>query len=120
VERAASLLNGTYRWVQTEAAARAFGPPASDSGNRYPSLTQAVLRDGNWIWTTGGLGDRGTYTIAGSAITFVSPGSSLTFTFRRDEDGTLHLKAVQPMDRGDEWVWSSGPWHRIGAPIATR
>jgi TRAP-type transport system periplasmic protein len=121
-ERDASLLNGTYRWVGTAAAARAFGPPASNPENQnYPSLTQAVLRDGKWVWTTGGPADRGTYTLRGSTITFVSPtyGSSLSFTFRRDGDGTLHLKAVQPMDPGDQWVWSSGPWHRVGPPIAT-
>jgi TRAP-type C4-dicarboxylate transport system substrate-binding protein len=122
-ERATSLLNGTYRWVATAAAARAFGPPATNPENQhYPLLTQAGLRDGKWIWTTGGSADRGTYTVSGSTITFITPGygsGPLRFKFRRDSDGTLHLKAVQPMDPGDEWVWSSGPWHRIGPPIAT-
>jgi TRAP-type C4-dicarboxylate transport system substrate-binding protein len=118
-----SVLNGTYRWVLTASAARAFGSPASNPENaHYPSVSQAVLRDGKWIWTTGGPADRGTYTIRGTRITFASAGygSSLDFTFTRDGDGTLHLKAVQPMDRGDEWVWSGGPWHRVGPPIATR
>src|SRR5262249_8462095 len=117
-----SLLNGTYRWVLTAAAARAFGSPASDVENAdYPSVSQAVLRDGTWIWTTGGPADRGTYTIKGSRVTFLAPGygSSLSFTFTRVGDGTLRLKAVQPMDSGDEWVWSGGPWRRVGPPIAT-
>jgi hypothetical protein len=118
-----SLLNGTYRWVLTAAAARAFGQPATNPENEhYPSVTQAVLRDGKWVWTNGGPGDRGTYTIKRSTITFVSAtgGPPDTFTFRREGDGTLRLKAVQPMDPGDEWVWSGGPWHRVGPPIATR
>jgi TRAP-type C4-dicarboxylate transport system substrate-binding protein len=118
-----SLLNGTYRWVLTTAAAGAFGPPANNPENEhYPSVTEAVLRDGTWIWTTGGPADRGTYRIGGHTITFVSlsGGPPESFTFRRDGDGTLHLKAVQGMDPGDEWVWSGGPWHRVGPPIATR
>jgi TRAP-type C4-dicarboxylate transport system substrate-binding protein len=120
--RPARLLNGTYRWVLTKDAARAFGPPASDpQGNHYPAVTQAVLRDGTWIWTTGGPADRGTYTIRGRTITFVSPGygSRLSFAFTREANGTLELKAVEPMDRGDVWVWSGGPWHRVGPPIPT-
>jgi len=121
--RATSLVNGTYRMVLTAAAARAFGDPANSPENmRYPSITQAVLQDGRWIWTTGGPADRGTYRIKGSTITFVSAagGPPDRFTFRRDGDGTLRLEAVQPMDRGDEWVWSGGPWRRVGPPIAAR
>ena len=122
--RPPSLLNGTYRWVHTAADARAFGQPATSPQNEhYPSVTEAVLRDGKWIWTTGGPADRGTYVITGRTLTFVSRsgGPPDSFTFTRDGDGTLHLKAVQPMDPGDEWVWSGGgPWHRVGPPIATR
>jgi len=118
-----SLLNGTYRWVLTAAAARAFGPPASDPGNEhYPSMTQAVLKDGKWIWTTAPE-NRGTYTIRGHTLAFVSSSFTypVSFTFRRDGDGTLHLKPVQPMEPGDEWVWSGGaPWHRVGPPIEAR
>jgi TRAP-type C4-dicarboxylate transport system substrate-binding protein len=121
--RATSLLNGTYRWVKTAAAARAFGPPANNPENdHYPSVDEVVLRDGKWVWPNAP-DNRGTYTISGHTITFVShygvPPDR--FTFRRDGDGTLHLKAVQPMDSGDEWVWSGGgPWRRVGPPIPTR
>ena len=119
--RAASLLNGTYRWVLTAAAARAFGLPATSSENEhYPSVTQAVLRDGRWIWTTAP-DNRGNYTIRGNTVIFTTPvyDYPLSFTFTRDGDGTLHLKAVRGTERGDAWVWSGGPWRRVGPPIAT-
>jgi hypothetical protein len=120
--RSATILNGTYRWVLTASAARDFGVAATDPANEhYPSISEAVLRDGRWIWTNGGPADRGTYTIRGRTVTFASRsyGTALEFTFTRDDDGTVHLRAVQPMDPGDEWVWSGGPWRRVGPPIAT-
>ena len=40
-------LDGTYHWRLTEAAARAFGPPATNPENdHYPAVNAAVLRDG--------------------------------------------------------------------------
>jgi hypothetical protein len=38
------------------------------------------------------------------------------FTFSRDPDGTLHLRAIPPMDPGDEWIMAGAPWKRVGPP----
>jgi hypothetical protein len=113
---AASVLNGTYRWVITEAAARASG--TYGPGDVYPSVFTAILRDGRWLFD-GQPPDTGTYTIVGRQIRFVWPrvGATLVFTFMRERDGTLHLKPVLPMDRGDQFVWSGAPWRRAGPPV---
>jgi TRAP-type C4-dicarboxylate transport system substrate-binding protein len=118
--RSPSIVNGTYRWLLTEAAARAFGPPMTGPDNVYPVVSTAILRDGKWTFTAGDT-DQGTYTVARNRIRFVWPriGSVLTFTFTQDRDGTLHLTPVPPMDRGDQFVWASQRWRRIGPPIQT-
>jgi hypothetical protein len=41
------------------------------------------------------------------------------FRFARDPNGTIHLKPVLPMDSGDQFIWASKPWRRIGPPTAT-
>ena len=116
-EDQARALNGTYRWLLTAAAARAFGPPATDPGNTLPFLITAILRDGSFTATSSDPPDTGTYTVRGNRITVrIRTGPPDTFTFTRDGDGTLHLKPVLPMDRGDQWVLSGAPWHRIGPP----
>jgi TRAP-type C4-dicarboxylate transport system substrate-binding protein len=117
--RSPSIVNGTYRWLLTAAGARAFGPPADDPGNTYPIVNTVVLRDG--IWTTprdhppGG----GTYRIVGDRIVFYWPqfGYDTTFTLSRTHDGSLVLTGVQPIDPGDEWIWSGAPWRRLGPPM---
>ena len=120
-KRSPNVLNGTYRWVLTAEGAEAFGYPANAPGNdHYPAVNEIVLRDGTWETPRSRTdpADSGTYSIAGNRLTFDWPsfGYSGTFTFRRDPDGTLHLTAVLPMDRGDQWVWSGAPWHRVGPP----
>jgi hypothetical protein len=62
--------------------------------------------------------DRGTYTIRTNRIRFVwtRVATVLNFTFTRDHDGTLHLKPILPMDRGDQFIWAYRPWRRIGSP----
>jgi TRAP-type C4-dicarboxylate transport system substrate-binding protein len=117
-----SFLNGTYHWRLTEAAARAFGPPATNPENdNYPAVNAAVLRNGKVLTLNTQPPLTGTYAIKGDRITFRFTDLTypLTFTFARDRDGTLRLNAVQPMDPGDQWVWSGAPWRRIGPPIAT-
>jgi TRAP-type C4-dicarboxylate transport system substrate-binding protein len=121
--RSPSLLNGTYHWFLTKKAALAFGPPADDASNLggYPAYNGVVLRNGRAVTIDGNQPMSGVYTVTGDHVTFVwrDFGYPLTFRFRRDADGTLHLRAVHPMDRGDEWVWSGAPWRRVGAPVLT-
>jgi TRAP-type C4-dicarboxylate transport system substrate-binding protein len=113
-----NILNGTYRWVLTETAARAFGPPAAGPGNVYPQVNTEVLNDGKWeLSWAGGTPGIGTYKVVGNRVSFYDPryGTTNTFTFTRDPDGTLHLRAVHPMDRGDEFLLiGGGPWRRVG------
>jgi TRAP-type C4-dicarboxylate transport system substrate-binding protein len=114
--RSPSILNGTYRWVLTRKAAQAFGDPATAPENdHYPSVNEAVLRDGSWSIPKGQ--ETGTYRIVGNRVTFHQGRYANTFTFRRDKDGTLHLTPVPPMDRGDQWVWAGAPWRRVGPPL---
>jgi TRAP-type C4-dicarboxylate transport system substrate-binding protein len=117
-ERSPSILNGTYRWVLTETGAKAFPYPANP--NELPIVNEIVLRNGTWATPRSRTDppSAGTYSVAGDRLTLHWPnfGYSGTFTYRRDADGTLHLTAVRPMDRGDQWVWSGAPWHRIGPP----
>jgi TRAP-type C4-dicarboxylate transport system substrate-binding protein len=114
-----SSLNGTYRWVLTDAGARAFGAPADDPGNEYPKLTTVVLRNGRARILRSPSPSSGTYTVIGTRIVFNWSvlGYPLAFTFARAHDGSLRLTAVQPMDPGDQWVWSGAPWRRIGPAI---
>ena len=121
--KVSSLLNGTYHWRLTRAAALAFGAPASNPENdHYPAVNAAVLRDGVVTMVSSHPPIRGTYRIVGNRIIFSVRGGGylMTFTFTRAADGTLRLEGVPPIDRGDAWVWSGAPWHLVGAPIDTR
>ena len=116
--RPPGIVNGTYRWLLTAAGARAFGPPADAPGNTYPIVNTIVLRDGSWV-TRDHPPNSGTYRIVGDrlVLSWLQAGSDMTFTFRRMHDGSLVLRAVQPIDAGDRWVWSGAPWRRIGPPV---
>lgn len=102
VELSPGILNGTYRW--------------QFSGQT--GVSTATLRDGRWLFA-GPDHDTGTYRIIGRRLIFDWPrvGSVLTFTFSRDSDGRIHLTPVLPMDSGDQQVWASSPWTRIGPPV---
>jgi TRAP-type C4-dicarboxylate transport system substrate-binding protein len=117
--RSPSILNGTYHRVLTAAAARAFGPPANAAGNALPWVITTILRDGKWMANSDQPPDMGTYSVRGEEIVF-RLGSLLPerFTFSRDPDGTLHLRPILPMDRGDQWVMSGAPWVRVGPPLS--
>jgi hypothetical protein len=119
--RPASLVNGTYRWVITRAdAVKYWHAPPRPGGDTFPIVGTATLRDGRWRFA-GPDHDHGTYTIRGDRIRFVWPrvASVLVFRFRRDRTGTLHLRPVLPMDTGDQFIWSSQAWQRIGPPTKT-
>lgn len=114
----ASILDGTYRYTLTKAAAEAFGDPVNRTLDEYPVVSTWYLRDGKWA-TAGPEGDEGSYTITGNRIAIYTPrlGYTDTFTFARDANGTLHLKPVLPMDRGDQFFDAGAPWQRIGPPV---
>jgi TRAP-type C4-dicarboxylate transport system substrate-binding protein len=119
--RPPSIVNGTYHVVSTRADMLAFGPPASDPENLHPGVDTRILNNGKWLFPNGDPPrPQGTYTIRGNRITFTSPGRVLSFTFSRDSDGTLHLKPVLPMDRGDQWVMAGERWQRVGPPREIR
>jgi hypothetical protein len=119
-ERATALLDGTYRWVLTRDDAHRVWGPQLNPGDTYPLVGTAILRRGTWR-LVGADGDRGTFRIQGNRLRFDWPrvASVLVFSFTRDSDGTLHLKPVLPMDKGDQFVWAYKPWRRIGPPTQT-
>jgi C4-dicarboxylate-binding protein DctP len=118
--RSPSLFDGTYRWLITRAESIEYWhSPPRPGGDSFPIVGTMILDKGTWQMV--GLdNDHGTYTIRGDRVRFDWPrvASVLVFTFTRDGDGTLHLRPVLPMDRGDQFIWSYKPWHRIGSPKA--
>jgi hypothetical protein len=116
--RSPAFLNGTYRWVITLADAYKHDPNGPrPGGDTFPIISTAVLRNGTWA-LAGADHDGGTFTIHGTRLRFDWPrvSSVLIFRFTRDPNGTLHLKPVLPMDSGDQFIWTSKPWRRIGPP----
>jgi hypothetical protein len=113
-ELPASTLNGTYRWRLTEEGARRVGatPDNPDIG----SVVTMTLRDGGWQLNED---ESGTFAVRGNRLIFDWPsaGAVLTFTFERDDSGSLDIEPVLPMDRGDRFVWGSAPWQRVGPPV---
>jgi TRAP-type C4-dicarboxylate transport system substrate-binding protein len=109
-----SRLDGTYRYILTKADARAHGGPHEDL-NAYPLVSTWMLRRG--MWRNVG-GDNGTYTIVGDRVIFnwKTVESVLRFSFKRDDDGTLHLTPLGRFDPGDRFIWATKPWRRIGPP----
>jgi TRAP-type C4-dicarboxylate transport system substrate-binding protein len=104
-------LNGTYRYLLTRDDARKGG---ETDLSEYPSVVTATLKDGHM---DKGPGEPGTtYAVEGNRITFDVPawGYSLTFTFSVDGKGNLHLTPVPPIDKGDQFVWSTKVWTKIG------
>jgi len=104
----------------TRADAHRVWGPQLNPGDTYPMVGTAVLRHGRWSFSSPEQDD-GTYSIHGNRIRFDWPrvASVLVFAFKRDPNGTLHLKPILPMDNGDQFVWAYKPWRRIGPPMQT-
>jgi TRAP-type C4-dicarboxylate transport system substrate-binding protein len=113
--RSPSTFDGTYRWRLTAEGARAAGTPNDpDIG----SVNTMTLRDGKWLLGT----DEhysGTFEVRGNRLIFDWPseGTVLTLSVRRDRSGSLDVEPVLPMDRGDQFVWGSESWRRVGPPV---
>jgi TRAP-type C4-dicarboxylate transport system substrate-binding protein len=117
---APSAVNGTYHWRVTgpgaRAAARAVGGSAHEED--VGGVGKMTLRDGKWLIGEDDPEDNsGTYEIAGSRLVFDWGGDILTFEFARDDDGTIRLAPLPPMNSGDAVVWAGGPWRRVGPPV---
>jgi TRAP-type C4-dicarboxylate transport system substrate-binding protein len=117
-ERDPSFLDGTYRWRVTRAGALKLGAGSHDPV--IGMIAGMTLRGGGWAFadSTDTAGS-GTFKVIGNRIAFTWPakGYTNTFTFKRRADGTLELTPVLPMDTGDQVVWSSSPWTRIGPAV---
>jgi TRAP-type C4-dicarboxylate transport system substrate-binding protein len=115
--RSPESFDGTYRWRLTAEGARRSGNPGDPDIGSVQTMT---LREGRWLL---GLGDNphysGTFTVRGDRLVFDWPGEgyALTISFKRDPSGSLEVRPVLPMDRGDQFVWASEPWRRVGPPV---
>ena len=107
---APSSLNGTYRWVLTQADADKVGDPETN----YPHVNTITLKDGHL--EGGCFGAKGgTYTVEDDRITFdsVEYDPDLTATFSVDQEGNLHLTPVRPIDPGNAFECFYKPWTKI-------
>jgi hypothetical protein len=107
---APSSLNGTYRWVLTQADADKVGDPETN----YPHVNTITLKDGHL--EDGCFGAKGgTYTVEDDRITFdsVEFDPNVTVTFAVDQEGNLHLTPVPPMDPGAAFECFYKPWTKI-------
>jgi TRAP-type transport system periplasmic protein len=121
-QQALADLNGTYRWTITkqDALASKTEDTSPEHLAELPWTFTMTLKDGTWTlfhlengkpWTDG----PATYTLKGDRILFAwPPGSGLTFIFSVDGKGNLHLRPVEPMDAGDQFVWATHVWTKIG------
>jgi len=80
-----------------------------------------TLKDGTWTLTHREAGQpstdgSATYTLESNRIAFTWPelGTVLTFTFSVDDKGNLDVRPVKPMDAGDQFVWATHAWTKIG------
>jgi TRAP-type C4-dicarboxylate transport system substrate-binding protein len=108
---APAYLNGTYRWVLTQADADEVGDPETN----YPHIATLTLEDGHLVGGCFGA-DGGTYSVEGNRITFYSGEHDgyTTVTFSVDGEGNLHLTPVLPMDPGTAFECYYKPWRKIG------
>jgi len=115
-------LNGTYRWTLTDQDALAHGTSNDKTdqalAENFPNVFTVTLKDGTWVMrqTADPESGDGTYAIDGDRIAFTWPRASavLRFTFSLDARGNLRLRPVPPMDAGDQFVWSTKIWTKIG------
>lgn len=104
-------LNGTYRYVLTQADADKAGDTEDQP---FPLVETITLTDGRLEGGCFGvLG--GTYSVEDDRITFhsIEFEDDSTVTFSVDDQGSLHLTPVPPMDPGGAFQCFSKPWRKI-------
>ena len=123
-EGVASDLNGIYRWTITREDALASETEGKSPEHlaTFPWVFTMTLEDGTWKLThteagqpyTDSPGD--SYSIQGDRISFDwgAEGTIITFTISAHEDGDLDLRPVEPMGAGEQFVWATHPWTKIG------
>ena len=118
------LLDGIYRWTITSEDALAHGTPSDKTSAilaTFPWIFTFTMNDGTielkhryseGDWVDGS----GTYTANGDRITLNWQGALApqAFDISVDDDGTLHLRPVLPMNPGDQFVMTTKPWAKIG------
>ena len=106
--KAPAYLNGTYRYVITQADA----DKAGDTDTGYPIVTTITLKDGTM---KGGCFEAGTYSVDGRRIVFHSSAynTDATVTMSRDDKGNLDLTPIPTMDEGDAFTCFSKTWKKI-------
>jgi TRAP-type C4-dicarboxylate transport system substrate-binding protein len=107
---APAWLNGTYRFMLTQADADRVG----DKDTGYPDVQTIRLKDGRL--EGGCFGSLGaTYSVDADRIMFhaIEYDNDLTVAFTVDDQGSLHLKPVPPMDAGDAFTCFYKPWTKI-------
>jgi TRAP-type C4-dicarboxylate transport system substrate-binding protein len=117
---AASELSGTYRWTITkdDVAASKTEDKSPEHLATFPWMFTMTLDDGKWTLLHREAGQPstegpGTYAVDGNRLSFTWDGNVLTFMVAMDGKGSLHLRPVQPMDAGDQFVWATHPWTKI-------
>jgi hypothetical protein len=107
-------LNGTYRWTFTQEDAEKAGNPEANFEGNFPRTNTIILKDGEL--DGGCFGNAGgTYKVEKDRIVFHSfeydDGATVTFTV--DDQGSLHLTPVPPIDPGAAQECFSKPWTKI-------
>jgi hypothetical protein len=77
-----------------------------------------TLDDGKWTLLHREAGQPstegpGAYAVDGDRLSFTWDGNVLTFMVAVDGKGSLHLRPVEPMEAGDQFVWATHPWTKI-------
>jgi TRAP-type C4-dicarboxylate transport system substrate-binding protein len=110
---APAYLNGTYRYEITLDEARKAD--MVDPEDTYPNINTIALKDGALEGGCFGA-DGGTYSVEDDRITIYSVEYDVTstVTFERDDQGSLHLTPVPPIDPGDAFQCYSQVWTKIG------
>ena len=121
-QEAAADLSGTYRWTLTkdDVAASTTEDKSPENLATFPRVFTMTLDGGKWTLAHREVGQPstegpGTYALDGDRLSFTWPqaGAVLSFTVAVDGKGDLHLRPVQPMDAGDQFVWATHPWTKI-------
>jgi TRAP-type transport system periplasmic protein len=119
-QQAAGDLNGTYRWTITkqDVVASKTEDKSPEHLATFPWMFTMTLDDGKWTLSHREAGQpytdgADTYTLKGNQLAFTWDGNVLTFTVSVDGKGNLHLRPVQPMDAGNQFVWATHPWTKI-------